>query len=219
MPLIRLFTSGTHKGLTYTNQDIEKIANNTADMGDNMIPFVMGHPKKNYPIMGFLPKVSITQYTEGKRVSLGFDKQAADMGDESMEVLRALGQNRLSVRLVDGVIKHIGLVKQAAAADNNTQDFSILTGDFAVSDHLFEEGTENTGGLLASLQNIFKTNTKTMTEHETTAKRLADLEAEVRENATGINKIVDIITKQNEATAAAQASAAADFSEAHASHD
>lgn len=223
MALIRLFTSGTHKGLSYTNQDIEAIAKNTADFGADLIPFVMGHPKKDYPVMGHLPKSGIVKYTEGDRVSLGFDKQTADMGDESMEVLRALGQNKLSIRLREGVIRHIGLVKQAAVADNNTQDFAALTGDFAADDPLFDQGEENTGGFLSSLQNIaniFKTNTKTMTENEATAKRIADLEAVVKENSTGINKIVDIITKQNEATATAavKASTTADFSGADFSH-
>lgn len=59
-----------------------------------------------------------------------------------------------------------------------------------------------------------------MTEHETTANRIAGLEAAVKENSTGINKLVGLLEKQNEdkATAAAQAAAAEDFSGADFSH-
>lgn len=46
MTMIRLFTSGTHNGLNFSNAEITDIATKTRQMGDERIPFVLGHPKK-----------------------------------------------------------------------------------------------------------------------------------------------------------------------------
>lgn len=204
--MIRLFTSGTHNGLSFTNQDIENIARKTADFADEQIPFVLGHPKKNLPIMGFLPKSGIKLYPEGDKVSLGFDQAQADMGDDSMEALRSLGHNKLSVRLLDGVIEHIGLVKRAAVSENNTQDFAELSGSFAADDLLFED---NSNTILTTIQNLFKHNKMDDKEQ----KQIADisaLQSKIDKTSDNVDRLVGLFETQ--AKSQAKASISNDFS-------
>lgn len=209
MSLIRLFTSGIHNGLTFTNDDIEKIAKKTADFAEAQIPFVLGHPKTNLPILGFLPKASIQLYTEGDKISLGFDKNSADMSSESMEALRSLGQNKLSVRLREGIIRHVGLVKKAAVSENNTQDFAALSGTFESEDLFFEEASN---GIIKSIQNIFKP----MDKHEQAAADFTATNEKLDKLTEAVGRVVDILGTQTQTQV--KATITNDFASAEFSH-
>jgi hypothetical protein len=122
--MIRLFTSGTHNGLTFTNADIEAIfIASTKDNGN--IPFVIGHPKNDLPIVGRIPSNQLREYYEGKKRSIGFKRENAEFSEESIQVLKQLKKDKISVRLSYGVISHIGLVDNAAVKENNHQEFSF----------------------------------------------------------------------------------------------
>ena len=175
--MIRLFTSGTHKGQAFSPEDIDSIAAKTQEFGEDDIPFVLGHPKKNLPIMGFVPKSALKVYDEGDGRSIGFEKADADMSDESMDVLRSAGQNKLSVRLRDGIIAHIGLVRKAAVNKNNDQDFGELHGDFNAPDELFEASKNP----LKRIFNMDKTQETTTQDFSVLEERLKKLEEEKAE--------------------------------------
>lgn len=212
---IRLFTSGTHNGLSFSNADIESIAAKTEAGGLEKIPIVLGHPKNNLPVFGYLSKSAIKQYREGDKVSLGFDREAAEIDENGMEAIRSLGRNKLSIRLEDGKIKHIGLVKKAAVAENNAQDFAALTGDFAAPDDFAEAEDAQ---IWDSLKRIFKSNkTQDFMNKEEEVKKDADfaaLQSEVKGIATTVNNLATILTGQqaeSRKTALAADFAAAEF--------
>lgn len=221
MSIIRLFTAGTHNGLTFTNENIGEIAQKTADFGEEQIPFVLGHPQKNLPILGFLPKAALRVYKEGTKTSIGFDKDKADMSEESMEVLRNMGNNKLSPRLVEGVIRHIGLVEKAAVAENNAQDFAALTGTFAAHDNLFENASK---GLSNLFKNPFKKNKDMAEEPENTRPDgLAEIKANVDSLTESVKKLTELTEAQakketDAAKKAAEEAVKADFAAAEYSH-
>lgn len=222
MSIIRLFTAGTHNGLTFSNEDIARIAKDTADFGENKIPFVLGHPEKNLPIMGFLPKVALRIYKEGAKTSIGFDKDKADMSEESMEALREIGKNKLSLRLVEGVIRHIGLVEKAAVAENNAQDFAVLTGTFAAHDALFEAAK----GLSNLFKNPFKKPKDNMAEEPKTTTQpdvLEQMSTRVEQLTASVTELKELAQAQAKketeaATKAAEDAVKADFAAAEYSH-
>lgn len=161
---VRLFTSGTHQSmngtLSFSNEDVERIFEGTQKNGLDQIPFVLGHPKNNLPIVGWLPKSKIQTYKEGDKVSLGFDRDGADLSRESMKLIREQGSNKISVRLENGVIRHIGLVKKAAVEENNAQNFSQaeLTGVFSTTEDILEKQQTD----LSKFLNDFKTEFKSI---------------------------------------------------------
>ncbi len=155
---IRLFTSGTHNGLSFSNDDIASIAAKTAAGSPDQIPIVLGHPKNDLPVLGYVPKRVIEMYKEGDKVSLGFEREEADLGDEGVELARELGKNKISIRVEDGRIRHIGLVRRAAVEENNEQDFAALTGDFAAVDGLDECNRMTLETVLKAIKGVFRNN-------------------------------------------------------------
>lgn len=161
---VRLFTSGTHKSvngtLSFSNEDVEKILSGTQQSALEQIPFVLGHPKNNLPIVGWLPKSKIAVYAEGDKVSLGFDRSDAELSDESLKVIRDLGSNKISVRIENGAIRHIGLVSKAAVEENNAQNFSQadLSGIFHTSEDILEKQQSDFSKFLDDFKSIFKPN-------------------------------------------------------------
>ena len=186
MPYVRLFTSGTHSSvngkLSFSNEDVQKILDGTQSKDFEAIPFVLGHPKNNLPIVGWLPKSKIKIYTEGDKVSLGFDREDAELSDESMKVIRDLGSNKISVRLEDGGIRHIGLVTKAAVEENNAQNFSQadLSGIFHTSEDILEKQQNDFQKLLSDFKSIFKHSN--MAEEKKEPVQNADLAALIEQN-------------------------------------
>lgn len=189
---IRLFTSGTHSSmsgtLSFSNEDVNRIFSGTQTSGDERIPFVLGHPKNNLPIFGWLPKSKIKTYTEGDKVSLGFDRDDADLSSESLAVIRDLGSNKISVRLENGVIKHIGLVKKAAVEENNAQNFSQpeLTGVFSTTEDILDKQQSDFSKFLNDLKtefkSIFKPNSNMAEEKKDQLPSSADFAALLEQN-------------------------------------
>lgn len=217
--MIRLFTSGTHNGLNFSNAQVTDIATKTQQQGADRIPFVLGHPKNDLPIVGFLPKEAVILYHENEKMSIGFDREQGDFSEESLNTLRELGNNKISVRLVDGVIKHIGLVRKAAVAENNQQDFADgLTGCY----HTNEDFMEKPASRLTNPFNFFKSNKiKSMDnkENETSATRkddFADLKTAVDRNSKAIETLVGMVTQQQNDKQKAQITA--DFAAAEYDH-
>jgi hypothetical protein len=187
MPYVRLFTSGTHSSvngkLVFSNDDVQKILDGTQKKDFEAIPFVLGHPKNNLPIVGWLPKSKIKIYTEGDKVSLGFDREDAELSDESMKVIRDLGSNKISVRLEDGGIRHIGLVTKAAVEENNAQNFSQadLSGIFHTSEDILEKQQNDFQKFLSDFKSFFKPNSN-MTEKKEENVPNADFLALIEQN-------------------------------------
>lgn len=213
---IRLFTSGVHNGLSFSNADIDSIATKTTAEGREQIPLVLGHPKNDLPVVGFLPKAAITTYKEGDKVSLGFSREAAELDEESLNVIRNLGRNKISVRLEDGKIKHIGLVERAAVAENNQQDFAAGTGDFAAVDEFYNvDPPENAWNLIRNLFNN-KTKGQMPTEEEKQDAEFSALKKDVEGISTKVDTLVAMFaTKANEKK---KESLTIDFSAAGYSH-
>ncbi|MDR1756084.1 MAG: hypothetical protein LBR65_03865 [Culturomica sp.] len=221
--VIRLFTAGTHKGLSFSNEQIDRIAADTAAGPLERIPIVLGHPKNDLPVLGYLPKAAIRKYREGEKTSIGFARGDAELADEAMEAIRALGRNKISIRLQDGKVKHIGLVRDAAVEENNAQDFAALTGDFAALDDLEEKRSE--GGALEFIKNLFKTTNKTdfsmekKEEKKNEEKLNADFAAlkdDVAKIGEAVEKLSGMITGQEGEKR--KAALTADFAKAEYSH-
>lgn len=184
---IRLFTSGSHttKGGTFSfsNEDIDRIFADTQKSGVDPLPFVLGHPENNLPIVGWLKKSAIKRYTEGDKVSLGFERGEEDLSKESMNIIRDLKSNKISVRVKDGVIRHIGLVPKAAIDENNVQDFASgeLTGDFSAGDEIVEHAPTDFQKFINEIKTFLKPNNNMEVEKKPEAAT-ADFSALVEQN-------------------------------------
>jgi hypothetical protein len=216
MPMpIRLFTSGTHKSvngtLSFSNEDVEKILSGTQQSALEQIPFVLGHPKNNLPIVGWLPKSKIAVYTEGDKVSLGFDRSDAELSDESLKVIRDLGSNKISVRIENGAIRHIGLVSKAAVEENNAQNFSQadLSGIFHTSEDILEKQQSDFSKFLDDFKSFFKPNSN-MADEKKEPVQNADLSALIEQNKKLAENLAAL--QQTVSGFVGKAKATADFS-------
>lgn len=218
MPYVRLFTSGTHSSvngkLSFTNDDVQKILDGTQKKDFSAIPFVLGHPKNNLPIVGWLPKSKIKIYTEGDKVSLGFEREDAELSDESMKIIRDLGINKISVRLEDGSIRHIGLVPKAAVEENNAQNFSHadLSGIFHTQEDILEKQQSDFSKFFSDFKTEIKSlfNPNSMAEEKKEPVQNADLSALIEQNKQLTATVVEL---QKTVTGfVGKAKATADFS-------
>jgi len=211
---IRLFTSGSHttKGGTFSfsNEDIDRIFEDTQKSGVDPLPFVLGHPKNNLPIVGWLPIAAMKRYTEGDKVSLGFERGEEDLSRESMAIIRDLKSNKISVRVENGVIRHIGLVPKAAIEENNMQDFATgeLTGEFSAGDEIMENQPHDFQKLFQDFKNeiktIFKPNNNMAEEKKPDAQQqTVDMSAikTLTETVTTLAGVVNGLVKKEKATA------------------
>ena len=163
MRKIRLFTSGTHNGDTFSNDDIKEIFALT-QAGIDKIPVVLGHPKNDLPVVGWVNKNKILLYQEGDKYSIGFERKDAEFSEEAIIAIKELKRDKISVRLTDMAITHIGLVKKAAVAENNDQTFSDenKTGTFCFSEDfpVEIEDTESIEDIIVRKFNQFFNNQK-----------------------------------------------------------
>lgn len=214
---IRLFTSGIHNGLNFSDASVGEIAANTAASGPDMIPVVLGHPVNDLPVLGRLPKEALQVYSENGKTTIGFDRDAAELCDGFSDATS--GQNKISVRLKDGIIRHIGLVKKAAVKENNAQDFEVLSGDFSGLDTF--DASDDTPSILEQIKSLFiNSNTSKMEKETKTAADFSALEGKVDALATSVNSLVSAISADREkATAAAtKETLTSDFSAPEYSH-
>lgn len=181
MKRIRLFTSGKHNGLDFSNENIKSIAAKTASKAPDKIPIVLGHPKNDLPVVGWLPKTFIQQFAEGEKLSLGFERANADFSEPALAAIKAAKADKISIRLTDGVITHIGLVEKAAVEENNSQEFE--TGDVflhGLAD--FATDTENQSSMftdfLKKFDAFFKKNEEPKKQEEGKQTENADANAD-----------------------------------------
>ena len=128
-------------------------------------------------------------------MSLGFERDQADLGDEGVEIARELGKNKISIRLKEGKIKHIGLVRKAAVAENNEQDFAVLTGDFIAVDSLEECNRTTLETVLDAIRGVFKNNkTDFDMKEKDEEKQNAEFSA-LKKDVEGIGTKVDRLEK------------------------
>jgi len=218
---IRLFTSGTHNGFHFSNDDIASIAAKTAAGSPDRIPIVLGHPKNDLPVLGYVPKGAIEVYQEGDKMSLGFERDQADLGDEGVEIARELGKNKISIRLKEGKINHIGLVKKAAVDENNEQDFAALTGDFMAVDGLEECNRTTLETVLDAIRGVFKNNSKTdfdmkEKDEEKQNAEFSALKKDVESISTKVDRLEKFLTGREDEKR--RKALTADFSAAEYSH-
>jgi len=168
----RLFTAGTHNGLTFSNEDVAAI--HTATVGAGKLPFVIGHPKNDLPIVGWLPKSAISIYEENGKKSTGFNRSDAEFSAESIEALKATKQDKISVRLLQGAITHIGLVRTAAVAENNFQNFSAeeKSGIVCFGDNINFEAETETPAWFEKFKSLIFSNIKKETPMSEDLKKL-----------------------------------------------
>lgn len=185
--MIRLFKSGKHNGLDFSDAQISEIADCTIAIGGDKIPFVLGHPHNDLPVLGYLPRTAIKLYDDDNKKAIGFERADAEFSEPSIDMLKQLGQNKISVRLRGGAISHIGLVKNAAVAENNEQDFAALSGTF-YTDADFEEKAVDT--ITTKVKNLFKS--KKMDE-QTQAQR-SELD-EIKSSLDKLSKNLDTVTE------------------------
>lgn len=211
MGKIRLFKSGTHKGLNFSNEEVSEIAESTISGVIDKLPIVLGHPKNDLPVIGYLPRSAIEVYEENGDVAVGFDREQAELSEQSMEVLRQVGHNKISVRLKGGQITHIGLVKKAAVNENNNQDFSE---DEAVyyTDADFQEQKSN---IIDKLKRTFKM-VKEEEKEQTTSQDFNALNSKVDGIVGAVEKIVTVLNAQ--ASEREKSKISADFSANDFSH-
>ncbi len=213
---VRLFTSGTHESMSgtmsFSNEQVQQIFDATQKTGLEQIPFVLGHPKNNLPIVGWLPKTAIKTYSEGEKISLGFDRPDADLSEDSMNLIREQGSNKISVRLENGVIRHIGLVRKAAVQENNAQNFSQaeMTGVFSTSEDILEKQQSDFSKFLSDFKtefkSIFKTSDNMVDKKKEENPQNADFAAlqrqnqELTENVNALTKTLNGFMNRSKAT-------------------
>jgi hypothetical protein len=197
--MIRLFTSGKHNQMEFTNQDIEEIYQTTIKGDLKKIPFVSGHPKNDLPIYGWVAKDKLSLYPENGKMSIGFQRSDADFSEDSLSNLRKKGQDKISVRLQNNAITHIGLVEKAAVIENNDQTFALdKSGHFSFGDQidLSAKNSENAiFNVLQEIKNLFtqKTNPMNPNPNQAILDENAQLKAklaefEKKENLSEIEK-------------------------------
>lgn len=205
---IRLFTSGTHNNLTFSNEEINEI-HRLSFTGAGKLPFVIGHPKNDLPIVGWLPKSAIQVYSEGNKTSIGFERNSAEFSSESIDALKKLKKDKISVRLTSGAITHIGLVETAAVAENNDQTFSLTdkTGTLCFSEQfVFEDDKDIIPAWFKKFTDKYFSNNKQpvmeptekekqlQQDLETAKSKISDFEK--KEKTEAANKEVDDLKKK-----------------------
>ncbi len=130
MALKTLFMSGTHRTphpkKVWTAEDVDAVF--TASMTDSpeLIPLVIGHPENDLPVVGLLSRSALVRQGEGDRRVIMIDDQSATFSTEALERYRKAGYNKVSVKIKmpEMVIRHVGLVTDAAVAELNSVTFS-----------------------------------------------------------------------------------------------
>ena len=126
MAFIKLFMAGTHRTAhpkkTWTNDDVDAVFSATLMHGPKFIPFVVGHPKDDLPVVGRLAREALKLIEEGDKKVIGFDHEDAQFSLDDLKRLKKEGVDKLSLKInmKDGpekqFIKHTGLVSAAAVA-------------------------------------------------------------------------------------------------------
>jgi hypothetical protein len=129
-----------------------------------------------------------------------------------MAIIRDMKTNKISVRVENGVIRHIGLVPKAAVDENNTQDFAAgtLTGEFSAGDEITEHHPNDFQKFINEIKTIFKPNNMAEEKKTDASVPNADFAALVEQNkrlAEQVTALTGLVTG-----VVGKAKATADFS-------
>jgi hypothetical protein len=130
MALKKLFISGTHRTphpkKVWTAEDVDAVFAASQLGSPEMIPVVIGHPENDLPVVGLLARSALVCQGEGDKRVILIDDRSAQFSVESIAQYRKSGHNKVSVKIKmpEMVIKHIGLVTEAAVAELNDADFA-----------------------------------------------------------------------------------------------
>lgn len=138
MAFIKLFMAGTHRTAfpkkTWTNDDVDAVFSATLMHGPKFIPFVVGHPEDDLPVIGRLAREALKLIEEGDKKVIGFDHEDAQFSLDDLKRLKKEGMDKLSpkINMKDGpekqFIKHTGFVSAAAVAALNEAQFEADEG-------------------------------------------------------------------------------------------
>jgi len=119
LPWLTVFTEGTHSTKaakkTYTAQDVDAIVNSTRALGSQDIPFTAGHPKNNLPVFGYFKASDVRRGTLNGLATV--EVRPAEFADGLIDELAASKINKMSIRIVQNQIKHIGFVEKPAVKE------------------------------------------------------------------------------------------------------
>lgn len=126
MAFIRIFESGTHRTAhpkkVWSNEDVDAVFEATQAYGPDVVPFVVGHPDDDLPVVGRLAKSALKLIEEGDKKVVGFEHEDAQFSLDDLKRLKKDGVDKLSskINMRDGVekrfIKHVGFVTKPAVA-------------------------------------------------------------------------------------------------------
>lgn len=118
-PWLTVFLPGTHQTSapkkTWSVEDQKSVVANTKKFGNDMIPFVGGHPKNGLPIFGYFSKDDI-RIGEHKGLP-AIQVRPSQFAQGGFEALSKSEHDKVSISITKGVIDHIGFVKNPAVKD------------------------------------------------------------------------------------------------------
>ncbi|GEM_PF-3900075 len=124
-----LFMSGTHRTphpkKVWTAEDVDAVFTASMVSSPEMIPLVIGHPENDLPVVGLLARSALVRQGEGDKRVILIDDGSATFSTEALERYRKAGYSKVSVKIKmpEMVIRHIGLVTEAAVDELNSATF------------------------------------------------------------------------------------------------
>lgn len=122
--------SGTHRTphpkKVWTAEDVDAVFAASMQSSPEQIPLVIGHPENDLPVVGLLSRSALVRQGEGDKRVIMIDDQSATFSAEALERYRKAGYNKVSVKIKmpEMIIRHVGLVTDAAVAELNSVTFS-----------------------------------------------------------------------------------------------
>lgn len=124
---IEVFRAGTHTSSeghtrTWTEEDLERIAETYNNQSDHEAPVVLGHPRDNAPAYGWVESLSVK-----KGVLLA---KLTSLTEEFMEWVKAGRYKKRSIALyADGLLRHVGFLGAMPPAVKGLKDVAFSDGD------------------------------------------------------------------------------------------
>lgn len=126
MAFIKIFVAGTHRTAhpkkEWTNEDVDAVFEATRTAGPLMVPFVVGHPSDDLPVVGRVAREALKKIMEGDKAVIGFEHEDAQFSLDDLKRLKKDGADKLSskINMREGedmrYIKHVGFVTKPAVA-------------------------------------------------------------------------------------------------------
>lgn len=124
---IEVFRAGTHTSSgghtrTWTEEDLERIAETYNNQSDHEAPVVLGHPRDNAPAYGWVESLSVK-----KGVLLA---KLTNLSEEFVDWVKAGRYKKRSIALyADGLLRHVGFLGAMPPAVKGLKDVAFSEGD------------------------------------------------------------------------------------------